>query len=73
MVKDQLGQPLEEGDKVMWCNYNYIYMGVVTKVTARRARLRNIITGHLHMPIPNKIVKVEALPPASLFATIKGL
>jgi hypothetical protein len=72
MVKDQLGQPLAAGDRVMWCNYNYLYMGVVTKVTARRARLRNIITGNQHMPIPDKIVKVEALPPATLFAAIKG-
>ena len=73
MVKDQLGQALAVGDPVIWANYNYLFMGVVTKITARRARLRNVLTGHLHMPIPNKIVKVESLPPASLFATIKGL
>lgn len=72
MVKDQLGQPLTVGDRVMWCNYNYLYMGLVIKVTARRARLKNILTGNEHQPIPEKIVKVGELPPAALFAAIKG-
>jgi hypothetical protein len=47
-------------------------MGVVIKVMPKRVRLRNAITGWEHQPMPSKIVKVEALPPAALFAAIKG-
>ena len=72
MIKDHLEQPLAVGDKVIWCNYNQLYMGVVLKVTAKRVRLKNIITGWEHQPWPSKIVKVGELPPAALFAAIKG-
>jgi hypothetical protein len=72
MVLDHLEQPLAVGDPVIWCNYNRVYMGVVLKVMAKRVRLKNIITGYEHQPLPNKIVKVEALPKACLFTTIKG-
>jgi hypothetical protein len=47
-------------------------MGLVIKVMSKRVRLKNIITGYEHQPLPNKIVKVEALPKACLFAAIKG-
>lgn len=56
---------------MIWSNYGRLYMGLVVKVMAKRVRLRNIITGHEHQPLPDNIVRVEALPPASLFATIK--
>jgi hypothetical protein len=72
MVTDTLEQSLQIGDPVIWANYGRLYMGVVIKVTARRARLKNIITGYEHQPLPSKIVKVEALPKACLFAAIKG-
>ena len=72
MVLDHLEQPLSVGDTVVWCNYNQLYMGVVIKVMPKRVRLRNILTGYEHQPWPSKIVKVEALPPATLFAAIKG-
>jgi hypothetical protein len=72
MVRDHLEQPLAVGDQVIWCNYNRLYMGVVLKVMAKRVRLKNAITGWEHQPWPSKIVKVEALPPAALFAAIKG-
>ena len=72
MVKDHLEQPLAVGDPVIWCNYGRLYMGVVLRVMAKRVRLKNIITGYEHQPLPSKIVKVGALPPAYLFATIKG-
>ena len=72
MVTDHLEQPLAVGDKVIWCNYNQLYMGVVLKVMAKRVRLKNVITGWEHQPWLNKIVKVEALPAAALFAAIKG-
>jgi hypothetical protein len=47
-------------------------MGVVLRVMTKRVRLKNIITGYEHQPLPSKIVKVEALPKACLFAAIKG-
>ena len=72
MVRDHLEQPLSVGDTVVWCNYNHIYMGLVIKVMPKRVRLRNILTGYEHQPWPSKIVKVEALPKACLFAVIKG-
>ena len=72
MVLDHLEQPLAVGDKVIWCNYNQLYMGVVLKVMAKRVRLKNAITGWEHQPWPSKIVKVGELPPAALFAAIKG-
>ena len=72
MIRDHLEQPLAVGDRVIWCNYNQLYMGVVLKVMAKRVRLKNVITGWEHQPWLNKIVKVEALPPAALFAAIKG-
>jgi len=72
MVKDHLDQPLAVGDSVVWCNYNQLYMGLVIKVMRQRVRLKNILTGYEHQPLPSKIVKVEALPPATLFAAIKG-
>ena len=72
MVTDHLEQPLSVGDTVVWCNYNHIYMGVIIKVMPKRVRLRNAITGWEHQPMPSKIVKVEALPKAALFAAIKG-
>ena len=71
MIKDHLEQPLAVGDKVIWCNYNQLYMGVVLKVMAKRVRLKNAITGWEHQPWPSKIVKVGELPPAALFAAIK--
>lgn len=71
MVADHLDQPLAVGDPVIWCNYNRIYMGVVIKVTARRARLKNILTGYEHQPFPSKIVKLGELPPAWVFAALK--
>lgn len=72
MVRDHLEQKLAVGDRVIWCTYNQIYMGVVLKVMSKRVRLKNIITGWEHQPLPSKIVKVGELPPASLFAAIKG-
>ena len=72
MVLDHLEQPLAVGDPVIWCNYNRVYMGVVLRVMTKRVRLKNIITGYEHQPLPSKIVKVEALPKACLFAAIKG-
>ena len=71
MVLDHLEQPLAVGDRVIWCNYNQLYMGVVLKVMAKRVRLKNAITGWEHQPWPSKIVKVGELPPAALFAAIK--
>ena len=71
MVRDHLEQPLAVGDRVIWCNYNQLYMGVVLKVMAKRVRLKNAITGWEHQPWPSKIVKVGELPPAALFAAIK--
>jgi len=72
MVTDHLEQPLKVGDPVVWCNYNRLYMGLVIKVMPKRVRLKNILTGYEHQPLPSKIVKVEALPKATLFAAIKG-
>jgi len=73
MVKDHLEQALSVGDRVIWANYGRIYMGLVIKVMRQRVRLKNIITGGLHQPLPSKIIKVESLPPAALFAAIKGV
>lgn len=72
MVLDHLEQPLAVGDRVIWCTYNQLYMGVVLKVMAKRVRVKNAITGWEHQPWPSKIVKVGELPPATLFAAIKG-
>jgi hypothetical protein len=72
MVTDKLEQSLQVGDPVIWANYGRLYMGVVIKLTARKARLKNIFTGGEHQPYLHNVVKVEALPKACLFTAIKG-
>ena len=72
MVKDTLAQPLSVGDPVIWANYGRLFMGVVVKVTARKARLKNILTGSEHQPYLHNVVRVDSLPKATLLTVIKG-
>ena len=66
MVRDKLGQEFRLGQRVIWCNYNQLWLGTVVKITAQRVRLRNIQTGNEHQPLPDKIVIVEDLPKQTL-------
>jgi hypothetical protein len=75
-MKDSVGQNIEAGQMAVWCSYNQIWQGRVKKVTARRVIMESYtergISSWRHMPVPQRVMIVEALPKQVLFWMMKG-